>query len=103
MLNGCCFLSTDHRSPDVTDDSFPKYVYDVKDVRPLHKLHPCYPLEARDQGIEGYVRVVLTINEDGNVKDVQVLDSQPPGVFTNAVINAIRDSGMKIKPAFEGE
>lgn len=55
---------------------------------PLGEIMPVYPEEARRRGIEGSVMVALHIDETGAVREVEVLESTPPGVFEAAVIAA---------------
>jgi len=43
-----------------------------------------YPRRARMRGVTGKTGVRLTIGADGRVRDVQILSSEPPGVFENA-------------------
>lgn len=55
---------------------------------PLGEILPAYPEEARRRGIEGSVLVALHIDEAGVVREVEILQSTPPGVFDAAVIAA---------------
>lgn len=48
-----------------------------------------YPEMARQRGIEGRVLVSVLINTDGSAETVEVLESDPPGVFDNAVLQAV--------------
>jgi protein TonB len=54
------------------------------------RVDPDYPPRARQQGIEGWVVVEFTISPAGTVKDPRVLEAQPPSVFEQAALNAIR-------------
>ena len=49
------------------------------------RVPPVYPLQARRRGTEGWVKVMLTVNENGFVEDVTVLDAEPSGVFERSV------------------
>ncbi len=49
------------------------------------ELRPTYPEEARRLGIEGSVVIELEIDESGRVRSLKVLESNPPGVFDEAV------------------
>ncbi len=51
----------------------------------LVRVPPVYPLQARRRGVEGWVKVILTVNENGFVEDVTVLDADPAGVFERSV------------------
>ena len=60
-----------------------------KDFMPLSRQPPQYPYKAARRGIEGWVRVRFRVTETGTVEDVEVLDSEPPGVFEQAAIKAV--------------
>ena len=51
-----------------------------------------YPQRARQREIEGRVLVSALIGIDGRVKSVQVLESQPAGVFDDTAIAALQAS-----------
>ena len=56
-----------------------------------------YPVEAKDKKVEGYVRVAYDVSADGSVTNVRVVDSDPPGVFDEAAVAAVR--GWRFHPA----
>jgi TonB family protein len=61
---------------------------------------PSFPREAIRAHVEkGHVNAVLTIDEKGNVADVQIVESSPPRVFDRVV----RDTLADWKCAGEGE
>jgi len=66
-----------------------------RDVKPVKRVHPVYPPEAEAQHIEGHVKVRLSVNFDGKVTDVQVLVAEPPGVFEESVLTAVRQYQFK--------
>lgn len=66
---------------------------------PIVRIPPVYPLDARRQKIEGWVRVEMTIMEDGSVANVKVRKAQPGGIFEQAAIAAV--SQWKFRPAVE--
>lgn len=49
-----------------------------------------YPSSAREQRVEGYVRVVYDVTVEGTVTNARVLESNPPGVFDAAALDAVR-------------
>ncbi|MDA1369932.1 MAG: energy transducer TonB [Proteobacteria bacterium] len=53
---------------------------------------PLYPLRARNVGIEGWVMLTFTVNEDGNVvgNTIETIDEEPEGYFELSAINAAR-------------
>ena len=61
-----------------------------RDVKPVKKVRPKYPREAEDKKIDGRVKVRLKVELDGTVSDVELLLSEPPGVFDAAVLEAVR-------------
>jgi TonB family protein len=50
---------------------------------------PVYPPAALQNRIEGWVELMFTITETGAVRDVEVVDAQPRGVFESAATQAI--------------
>jgi len=56
---------------------------------PLSRQPPQYPYKAARRGIEGWVRVSFRVTETGTVEDVQVLESEPAGVFDQAAVKAV--------------
>lgn len=56
-----------------------------------------YPRRARERGITGYVTMNLLINADGEVERVNVLESEPAGVFDDAAVASV--SAWRFDPA----
>jgi protein TonB len=63
---------------------------------PLSQLPPQYPYKAAQRGIEGWVRVEFYVTATGTVEHVEVIESEPPGVFDKAAIRAV--SRWRFKP-----
>jgi protein TonB len=63
---------------------------------PLSQLPPQYPYKAAQRGIEGWVRVEFDVTATGTVEHVEVIESEPPGVFDKAAIRAV--SRWRFKP-----
>lgn len=60
------------------------------DVRqPRVKFLPQYPPEAVASKLEGFVTLSYQVNKDGSVRNVKVLESQPPQVFDKAARRAV--------------
>lgn len=57
----------------------------------LHREMPIYPMMARKLGREGKVMLKLTIDEKGNLSDVEVIDKAGYG-FTEAAVEAVKKS-----------
>ncbi len=59
-------------------------------LRPIAGRDPEFPVDARLDGIEGWVKFSYTIGEDGDVHSVQIIDAKPRNVFETAVRRAVR-------------
>lgn len=59
------------------------------EAMPLVRPDATYPAKAYARRIEGFVKARLTINEEGTVSHVEVLESQPPGVFDREAVRAL--------------
>lgn len=58
-------------------------------VAPLVRVPPEYPRRAQERGIEGWVHVRFTISAAGTVKDIEVVDAEPKGMFDEAATKAV--------------
>jgi len=56
-----------------------------------------YPELARKQGVSGYVSMNVLIDENGNVEDVEIVDSKPTELFNLKADSTIRR--WKFEPA----
>jgi TonB family protein len=84
---------------DVQADSGQQAAIDGEIVA-LARANPRYPQEAMLRATEGWVVVEFTVNEAGAVEDARVVDSEPPQVFDEAALDAIRT--WKYRPRIEG-
>lgn len=73
--------------PDSSPDSQPPE--DLKVGKMLRLVKPVYPEVAKDQGVEGLVRLRASIAEDGAVTNVETLSGPPP--LAEAAASAVRD------------
>ena len=64
-------------------------------VQPLSKIAPAFPKEALRSGTEGYVKVQITVSEGGSVTEVEIMQSDPPGVFDGNVVDAVKQWRFK--------
>ena len=62
-----------------------------REIVPFGTRQPNIPEYAWKNKINGWVLVAFTVNMQGYVEDVRILDSQPKGVFDENVIAAVRD------------
>lgn len=60
-----------------------------KPLAPIVRIEPRYPKEAVEKGIEGHVDLSFVITNDGKTANIEVLDSQPAGVFEEVVVAAV--------------
>lgn len=74
-------------------DQVKQLVFEIGELdeppRPLARLDPIYPPQARMRKTEGVVVVEFVVAADGSVRDMVVVSSQPGDVFTSAAIRAI--------------
>lgn len=57
---------------------------------PMVQIKPAYPEKAKRMGVEGAVKVSLEVNEAGEVQNIEILESNPEGVFDASVRKALR-------------
>ena len=58
-------------------------------LHPIFKIKPVYPMFAIARGIEGWVKIELTIAENGTVIASEVVASEPPEVFDQTTLVAV--------------
>jgi protein TonB len=59
------------------------------DLVPTYKQAPAYPVRALRAGLEGVVTVEFMIDTDGRVHAPTIVSADPPGVFDQAVLDAL--------------
>ncbi len=59
-------------------------------------IEPVYPAQLLKQRISGSVTMAFTIETDGTVSHIKVIESEPKGVFDDASIKAL--SGWRYAP-----
>lgn len=57
--------------------------------RALIRNEPIYPYKARQRRLEGRVRVRFLVGRDGTVGQIVIEEADPPGVFEDAVRDAV--------------
>lgn len=60
----------------------------LRELIPIRYVTPRYPPGAESNGLEGFAVVSFTVNEEGAVEDLAIVDSQPPGVFDQEALLA---------------
>ena len=67
------------------------------DVQPVPNevVQPEYPEQAFSGKQEGWVRLLLLIDEYGQIRSIEVVESTPPGMFDQAAIMAFRKKEFK--------
>ena len=60
-----------------------------RDVVPLVRVQPQYPMSAKQRGVEGWVELMFTITKAGTVSDIVVTASLPGTIFNRAAIQAV--------------
>lgn len=77
--------------PSVAEVAAPaEPVASAADFRRTRYVAPTYPAQALARGLSGDVRVRIKVDTSGRVAEVQVLSANPPGVFEQAAVNAVR-------------
>jgi protein TonB len=62
----------------------------VMEMKLLRSVAPDYPEDARRRRIEGAVELNYIVGRDGRVKDVEIANSTPPGVFDAEAAAAVK-------------
>jgi protein TonB len=65
----------------------------------IGKISPKYPELARQQGLEGSLKLMVKIDDLGRVREVEVVEATPPGVFDETALEAFRDA--RFRPAMK--
>jgi TonB family protein len=60
----------------------------TSEVRPIHKVNPVYPEEAKKDHLEGLVHVDVRIGKDGSVTEAKAIDGHP--TLVEAALAAVR-------------
>ena len=56
---------------------------------PKFRIEPEYPMKARQEGIEGFVKLLIDITEDGTVTNVRIIEAEPRRMFETSAKRAV--------------
>lgn len=59
-------------------------------LTPVSRIPPVYPLRARRNGIEGWVRVAFEVETTGHINNIRILEADPAGVFEKSVMACVK-------------
>ncbi|MGL5375945.1 MAG: TonB family protein [Aeromonas veronii] len=67
-------------------------------LMPLQRIEPVYPYRAQQAGIEGFVTLRFSVNAQGRVQDVEVVEAKPKRQFERAAMQAINKWRYQPRP-----
>jgi len=70
-----------------------------RDVVPLVRIDPEYPMRARQRGIEGWATIRFSVTKIGSVSNAVIVASEPGTIFDRAALQAVRK--WKYNPKIE--
>lgn len=80
-------------SDDALSDQVKKLVFEIGELddppRPMARLQPLYPPQARMHRIEGVVVMEFVVTAEGETSDIVVVSSQPGEIFVAPALRAI--------------
>ena len=59
------------------------------DWGPINQVAPTYPRRAQMRGVEGFIIMSFSINTDGVVEDIAVVDAEPATTFVRTATRAV--------------
>ncbi|MFT5314821.1 MAG: protein TonB [Candidatus Krumholzibacteriia bacterium] len=70
-----------------------EFIFNATDLdappRVVVRTEPAYPYRAQQRNINGEVEVMFLVGVDGRVSQAQIMSSNPPGLFDEAVLKAV--------------
>lgn len=86
VVSGCASVDSEsYRAPPLVKGN-----WGANGWTPILKYAPEYPHAALRNNIEGWVLLEYSIEEDGTVSNVRVLDSYPPKIFDDVSIESVK-------------
>jgi protein TonB len=58
----------------------------------MGSIRPKYPESARQRGQEGTLKLMVRIDELGRVREVEVMEAHPAGIFEEVSLEAFRNA-----------
>lgn len=90
VSNEIGFTQTDIKLPNTTTALGNIGNAPDRDARPIVRVNPKYPIQAAQEGIQGWVLLSFDINPIGEVVNVDVIDAEPKRLFDKAAKQALR-------------
>jgi periplasmic protein TonB len=69
------------------------------EIIPIVTIPPVYPRTARRARIEGWTKLRFTITENGSVKNIKIISSEPTDIFDQAAIESLQQ--WRFQPRIE--
>lgn len=60
------------------------------ELKPIKRVNPVYPPEAARAGTTGFVEVEYTVDANGKVSAVSVVNARPARTFESAAVKAVK-------------
>ncbi|NVK53996.1 MAG: TonB family protein [Alteromonadaceae bacterium] len=89
MLLGLTALAATQFTAQASNTNQPPFKEALKLYKPIVRIQPVYPADAKAQGIEGAVILEYGITPNGTVENIRVIESVPAGVFDDAAKLAV--------------
>jgi TonB family protein len=90
--------SANSAAPSGSANAEPEWIA-VSSLTRVNYVAPKYPRAARRRNVTGSVDVSFAVTTNGEVRDIEVLDSTPGSTFDAAAIEAV--TGWRFEPVFE--
>ncbi len=84
----------------------PRTLFDLSELdqkpRLLYRVNPIYPYTAKRRNMSGELMLQFIVDNEGNVKQIEVIKAQPQGIFDESAISAVQK--WRFKPGYiQGE
>lgn len=79
----------DYRAENVCVDGQKRPVQ-AKDPQWLVRIEPKYPADAAKNNVQGHVKLQFVLTAQGEVSNIQVMESVPAGVFDAEAVRALQ-------------